>query len=74
VNVRIGPDARPHPVVARSAPELRPEPVTRRYRPDTAALDALVEALYRFLMDAPDGAADAESAPVDSACISGLHE
>lgn len=34
--------------------ERRVEPVIRRYRPEPAALDQLVEALYLLLMDVPD--------------------
>ena len=44
-------------------------PVTRRFQPDPAAMDELVEALYRLLVDRPAS----ESAPVpaasESACF-----
>ena len=34
--------------------KARLEPVIRCYRPEPAALDQLVDALYRLLMDVPD--------------------
>lgn len=42
------------------------EPIRRRYRPETAALDDLVEVLHRLLLDAPAG----ESAGAESTCFS----
>lgn len=68
---RIGPDARPHPVAAASAPERRLEPVTRRYRPESAALDELVDALYQLLMDEPVDAPGTTSLPGGIGLLSG---
>jgi hypothetical protein len=52
--------------------------IQRRYQPDPEALDCLVEALYRLLVDAPDGhAEDAAPAPSEarpSTCVSGESE
>jgi hypothetical protein len=41
------------------------EPVRRHYRPDTAAIDELVEALYQLLMDVPANT----SALAESTCF-----
>ncbi len=46
------------------------EPVTRRYRPHPAALDDLVEVLYRLLMEVPAN----ESAPAESTCFPVAHK
>ena len=53
-----------------SVPPPRREPVTRRHRPEPAALDELVELLYRLLMDDPWN----ESAPAGSTCFPGPHK
>jgi hypothetical protein len=54
--------------------ERRLESVTRRYRPGAAALDELVEVLYRLLMDAP--AIELVTAPTlpESTCFSVVQE
>ena len=59
---------------APTAPERALEPVTRRYRPDAAALDELVEALYQLLVNAPGDPQTTTPTPVDSACLSAPHE
>ena len=53
-----------------SVPPRSPEPVTRRYRPESAALDELVEVLYRLLVDVPAN----ESAASESTCFPVTHE
>lgn len=44
--------------------------VVRRYQPEAAALDDLIEALYRLIMDVPT----AETAAPESPCFSSRHE
>ena len=64
----------PNSAAAPTAPRRRPEPVTRRYRAESAALDQLVDVLYRLLIDAPADASGTPSAPVDLACLSAPHK
>lgn len=52
----------------------RLEPITRRYRPESAALDQLVEALYQLLMDVPGDPPATAPAPAELACLSAPHE
>jgi hypothetical protein len=54
--------------------ERRLEPVTRCYRPGSAALDELVEVLYRLLMDAPADPPATASAPAGSTCFPAAHK
>jgi hypothetical protein len=74
MSARIGPHARPSPVPATLVPERRLEPVTRRYRPESAAIDELVDALYKLLMDAPADNSGTASSPAELACLSAPHE
>ena len=46
-------------------------PVTRRYQPEPAALDELVDVLYRLLVDVP---ASAPPTPPESTCFSNAPE
>jgi hypothetical protein len=48
-----------------------PESVTRRYRPESAAMDELVDALYQLLMDAPVDASGTTSPPSEIGLLSG---
>src|SRR5580658_6641954 len=57
-----------------SIPPRRPEPVTRRYRPEPAALDELVEVLFRLLVDVPGTDSGIASAPAKSTCFSGVRK
>ena len=43
--------------------------VVRQYRPDAAALDQLIEVLYRLIMDEPG-----ESAAAESPCLPAPHD
>jgi hypothetical protein len=43
----------PNPSIGTSVPARRLEPVTRHYRPQSAALDELVEVLLKLLVGAP---------------------
>jgi hypothetical protein len=74
VNARVTSDTRPHPVSGTWTPVRQSEPVTRRYRPDTAALDELVEALYQLLMDSPADGPGRLSAPPQPTCFPATHE
>jgi hypothetical protein len=65
VSFRPGGDSRPIPVAATPSPEHRREPVTRRYRPESVAIDELVEVLYLLLTDVPA----TESAHGGSTCF-----
>jgi hypothetical protein len=67
-------DDAPNSAAAPTVPQSRPEPVTRRYRPDTAALDELVQVLYRLLMEAPAEPQGVGTATAELACLSARHE
>jgi hypothetical protein len=43
--------------------------IQRRYEPAEAALDELVEVLYRLLVDTPELSDPAESAPPEAPCF-----
>jgi hypothetical protein len=64
----------PKPDTGPSLPPRRPEPVTRRYRPESAALDDLVEVLYRLLVEVPAGDSGMASAPAESTCFPVAHK
>ena len=50
------------------------EPVTRRYRPDPAALEELVDVLYRLLVNVPVTEPAAAPALPEPACFSNARE
>jgi hypothetical protein len=45
-------------------------PVTRRYQPEPAALEELIEVLYRLLVDVPVAEPATASAPPEPTCFS----
>jgi hypothetical protein len=53
LSAQIRVKSRPSPSDTTLARQRRLEAVTRRYRPGSAALDELVEVLYRLLVDVP---------------------
>lgn len=57
-----------------SVPPPRHEPVTRRYRPQPAALDELVEVLYRLLIDVPAPVPCPASVAAESTCFPVAHK
>ncbi len=62
----------------RDAPALQPkarlEPVTRRYRPESAALDELVDVLYQLLVEAPADPPAVGSAAAELPCFPAAHK